>query len=271
MEQQFTQLFESAHWISYVSLPLIAALIGWATNWLAIKMTFYPVKYQGVGPFFGWQGVIPRKAEKMAAVVVDRTITRFGNMDDVFKKLQPEKITAQIISQIEPRIEEYIDEIMYERQAVLWDNLPISIKNKVYQWAHSQIPRRIEGLVAEFGTELNSLIDVKELFVEELKKNPELMVRIFQEVGGKEFSFIVKSGLLFGFLFGCMQVPLWLHFGEFWVLPLFGFVVGFATNWLALNVIFRPLLKASGMGAKSISRWNPFNGEPPPLLANRRR
>ncbi|MBT8315988.1 MAG: DNA polymerase IV [Lutibacter sp.] len=31
----------------------------------------------------------------------------------------------------------------------------------------------------------------------------------------------------------------------------------------------RAVIRASGMGAKSISRWNPFNGEPPPLLANR--
>ncbi|MEO9534392.1 MAG: DNA polymerase IV [Crocinitomicaceae bacterium] len=33
----------------------------------------------------------------------------------------------------------------------------------------------------------------------------------------------------------------------------------------------RSIMRAAGMGAKSISRWNPFNGEPPPLLANRRR
>jgi len=33
----------------------------------------------------------------------------------------------------------------------------------------------------------------------------------------------------------------------------------------------RAVMRASGMGAKSISRWNPFNGEPPPLLANRRK
>lgn len=32
----------------------------------------------------------------------------------------------------------------------------------------------------------------------------------------------------------------------------------------------RAVMRASGMTAKSISRWNPFNGEPPPLLANRR-
>lgn len=32
----------------------------------------------------------------------------------------------------------------------------------------------------------------------------------------------------------------------------------------------RAVMRAKGMDAKSISRWNPFNGEPPPLLANRR-
>ncbi|MFH6767553.1 DNA polymerase IV [Gaetbulibacter aquiaggeris] len=32
----------------------------------------------------------------------------------------------------------------------------------------------------------------------------------------------------------------------------------------------RAIVIAAGMEAKSISRWNPFNGEPPPLLANRR-
>jgi DNA polymerase-4 len=32
----------------------------------------------------------------------------------------------------------------------------------------------------------------------------------------------------------------------------------------------RSVIAAAGMEAKSISRWNPFNGEPPPLLANRR-
>jgi DNA polymerase-4 len=32
----------------------------------------------------------------------------------------------------------------------------------------------------------------------------------------------------------------------------------------------RAIVIAAGMEAKSISRWNPFSGEPPPLLANRR-
>jgi len=33
----------------------------------------------------------------------------------------------------------------------------------------------------------------------------------------------------------------------------------------------RAVINAAGIEAKTISRWNPFTGEPPPLLANRRR
>ena len=32
----------------------------------------------------------------------------------------------------------------------------------------------------------------------------------------------------------------------------------------------RSVMKAIGLEARTIGRWNPFNGEPPPLLANRR-
>jgi DNA polymerase-4 len=32
----------------------------------------------------------------------------------------------------------------------------------------------------------------------------------------------------------------------------------------------RAVVSAAGMAAKSIGRWNPFNGDAPPLLANRR-
>lgn len=33
----------------------------------------------------------------------------------------------------------------------------------------------------------------------------------------------------------------------------------------------RAVMCAAGMEAKTISGWNPFTGEPPPLLANRHR
>ena len=69
----------------------------------------------------------------------------------------------------------------------------------------------------------------------------ELLNRLFLEAGKVEFKFIIRSGLYFGFLFGLIQLAVWIFYKEWWVLPLFGVIVGYATNWFALNIIFRPL------------------------------
>lgn len=64
---------------SYVLLPFIAAAVGWMTNWIAIKMAFYPLKYIGRFPF-GWQGVVPTNTRKFATGIVDTTIGRIGGL-----------------------------------------------------------------------------------------------------------------------------------------------------------------------------------------------
>eukprot|EP00971_Amphidinium_carterae_P152066 3014015-Amphidinium_carterae.1 len=54
------------------SIPIVAMLFTWFHIWLAIQMMFRPVEFLGLwqhgssGIGVGWQGVIPRKAEKMA-------------------------------------------------------------------------------------------------------------------------------------------------------------------------------------------------------------
>ena len=40
---------------------------------------------------------------------------------------------------------------------------------------------------------------------------------------------------------GLIQLAVWIFYKEWWVLPAFGIFVGYATNWLAINMIFRPL------------------------------
>jgi len=42
------------HWPLYVSIPVVAALIGYGTKLVAIRMMFQPVEFLGIKPFFGW-------------------------------------------------------------------------------------------------------------------------------------------------------------------------------------------------------------------------
>ncbi|MDS1310492.1 DUF445 domain-containing protein [Marinobacter xiaoshiensis] len=225
---------------AFISVPIMAALVGWFTNWLAIQMSFYPVQFVGLG-VIGWQGVIPRKAEKMAHICIDRTLRQFGDLNAVYQKLEPQKIVEQVLSQVTPRLDEYIDEMMYEIQPVLWDNLPMFLRRRIYQWAREQLPARIEDLVEDFGDDLDELVDLKALLSRELKQHPDLMNRIFKQAGAVELRSVINRGAIIGGILGCVLAPLWSRYPEPWLLPVGGFVIGFVTNWLAINLIFSPL------------------------------
>jgi uncharacterized membrane protein YheB (UPF0754 family) len=218
----------------------MAAVVGWLTNWLAIQMSFYPIQFRGFGST-GWQGVIPRKAEKMAHICIDRTLQQFGDLNAVYRKLEPEKIVEQVVSQVGPRMDEYIDEVMYDLQPVLWDNLPQFVRHRIYRWGREQLPKRIESLVEDFGDDLNDLVDLKALLSRELATHPDLMNRIFQQAGSAELKSVISRGAIVGGLLGAILAPIWAYYPEPWLLPVGGFVVGFLTNWIAINLIFSPL------------------------------
>ncbi len=225
----------------YASIPVIAALIGWSTNWLAIKLTFYPLEFTGLKPIFGWQGIIPSKAEKMAVISVDSTISKIGTVPEVIAQIDPALLAEHIVDTVLPRIEDYVDDIMLQEHPTLWENLPSSMKNMVYTRVRKSAPKLIDNLVEDISGQVEDLLDIKDMVTRQLVADKHLLNRIFLECGNAEFRFIINSGLGFGLLFGLIQMLLWILFPNQWVLPACGFLVGWATNWIALNVIFRPL------------------------------
>jgi len=233
-------LSSAALW-QYLSIPVVAAFIGWSTNWLAIKMTFYPLNFVGIPPYLGWQGIIPSKAEKMARISVDATIAKIGTVQEVFENIDPKVLANYIVQSVEPRVEEYVDEMMAQEHRTLWENLPQSIKNMVYERVRKNIPVLVDNLVVDISRNIEDLLDIKAMVTGQLVQDKQLLNRIFLECGEQEFKFIVNSGLYFGFLFGLIQMAIWLFYQSNWILPIAGLIVGYATNWIALNMIFRPL------------------------------
>ena len=78
-----------AQWWLYLSMPLIAAVIGYVTKIVAVRMMFQPLEFVGIKPYLGWQGVIPRKAEKMASIAVDVITSRLITVEEIFARLDP--------------------------------------------------------------------------------------------------------------------------------------------------------------------------------------
>jgi uncharacterized membrane protein YheB (UPF0754 family) len=67
------------------------------------------------------------------------------------------------------------------------------------------------------------------------------LARVAQEVCAQELRFVELYGGVFGFLVGVIQAFSYSVFQDWRLMPIVGGVVGLATNWLAIQMIFRPV------------------------------
>ena len=232
---------ETVEILKYLSIPIVAGFVGWFTNWVAVKAMFYPLEFLGIPPFIGWQGIVPSKARKMAGISVDTSLATIGSVSEVMQEIDMSLLSQHALKVVEPDIELHVEEAMLEEKPVLWDNMPQAMKNQIYARLREELPGIIDNIMNEIEERVETLLDLRGMIQNHLTENKELLVRIFLEVGAKEFRFIVNSGFYFGALFGVVQMIVWYLYPQWWVLPLFGLLVGFATNVIALKIIFSPL------------------------------
>ncbi|PCJ40788.1 MAG: hypothetical protein COA99_09235 [Moraxellaceae bacterium] len=236
------QFLSHPDFYKYLSIPITAAFVGWGTNWLAIKLMFYPIEFVGFKSLkIGWQGVVPAKAEKMAKIVVEKGVTALASLSEVYGQLDQNNLKMLFGLIMNAKLDGFIDNLMEEEYGEAWGKLSSEEQGKIKSTVREQLPVLIDQMVDDVGGSIEELIDLEEMVCIQLVQDRELLNRMFLEAGKSEFKFIVNSGIYFGTLFGIVQMIVWSIFPEWWVLPLFGLLVGYATNAIALNVIFRPV------------------------------
>ncbi|GBF50413.1 hypothetical protein LPTSP4_19380 [Leptospira ryugenii] len=224
------------------SMPFTYALIGYITNWLAIKMTFYPIRFYGYPPFFGWQGIIPRKANKIGSKFVEVITEKLLDVQQVTKRIDETIIETNLLASLEPVLQSTAKEIANGIEPQLWEKIPESFRKEIILKIKTESGNIIKKIIREIQTDLHSKLDIKKLVYDKMTgENTNLIVEMFQTVGGPEFKFIERSGLYFGFLIGLFQLFFWFQYPLPWSLPLQGVLVGYITNFLAIQMIFRPL------------------------------
>ncbi|MER6992157.1 DUF445 domain-containing protein [Saccharopolyspora hirsuta] len=228
------------HWPLYLSIPLVAALIGYVTKVIAIRMMFAPVEFRGIKPFLGWQGIVPKHAAKMAGVACDTLTQQLIKPQEVLDRLDPERIVAEVEEPLRQTIEEIVREVASAYQPGLWESLPRSVQRAVISRVQADAPRLLTEVLAEIKSDVDNVFDLKDMVVTSLVRDKELLNRIFLEAGGKEFQFIRRSGAVFGALIGVVQMSAWVVFKVPLIMPLFGLFTGWFTDWLALKMIFHP-------------------------------
>lgn len=229
-----------AQWWLYLSMPLIAAVIGYVTKIAAVRMMFQPLEFVGIKPYLGWQGVIPRKAEKMAGIAVDVISTKLITVEEIFQRLDPQEIANQIEKPMLEAVEQITREVLSQYQPGLWELLPNFARERLIKRVQAEAPQVVAQVMAELRSNIGQVFDLKHMVISALLRDKQLLNRVFAEVGRKEFRFFGHSGLVFGFIIGVVQMIVWLFYQSPWILPAFGLFIGFASDWLALQMLFHP-------------------------------
>jgi hypothetical protein len=260
-------------WLHILTIPVFTGVIGWLINWSGLWMLFAPERFHGIHVpglkalarglprkvqeipgllegGLGWQGIVPARAAKMGSIAVDKVIAKVGTPKDFYQQLEPEKIAEHIVTVVEPDLPQLIDEIMRREHPRLWRDLPSWGRQAVVTRVEAQLPRVVRNITDEIGEHIDQLLDPKIMVIEHFRQNPGLVVSIFREVGRRELRLMVTFGFVFGFLLGIPVAVVDHWFGQWWLLPVLGIVVGWLTNKLGMWLIFEPLEPRRILGIK---------------------
>lgn len=236
------------NWWLYLMMPFIAAFIGYGTKIVAIRMMFEPIEFMGVRPFLGWQGIVPRKAAVMASIACDTMTTKLIRPEDIFNKLDSDRIAQEIERPLLAAIEDITREVAAHYSPGLWEAAPESVKSLIIRRIQDEAPHIVDRIMQDIKSNLDTVFDLKDMVVSSLLRDKALLNRIFLEAGSGEFRFIRNSGAIFGFAIGCVQAVVWALTHSPWVMPLFGLFTGWFTDWLALQMVFNPKYPTQYLG-----------------------
>ncbi|MBS9534793.1 DUF445 domain-containing protein [Mycobacterium sp. M1] len=227
------------NWFIYLSMPLIAAFVGYITKLVVLQMLYRPLGFIGVGPI-GWQGVVPRRAGKTAAMTIQTLTDKLLRPEDILAKVDAAQAVRDLQEPLSRTLDTMARELSEQIRPGVWDALPNVGRQAVLSRLQAAVPGIIDNLLTEMRQDLPRFIDLQYLAVTTLVKNKAQLNKLVMGMGDAAMKFIRRSGIYLGFGIGIVQMVAWGLFHNPWIMPGFGFVTGFASDWLALNLIFVP-------------------------------
>ncbi|MGB0954786.1 MAG: DUF445 domain-containing protein [Panacagrimonas sp.] len=227
------------NWWLYLLMPTIAAAIGYVTKLVAIEMMFRPLNYVGIRPF-GWQGVVPAQAKKMAQTACATLTSDLIKPEEMFSRLDPVKLAAAIQEPMLEMIDELVREVAAAYEPGLWESLPEIVRKQMIKRVQAAAPEIIAEMMQDMQRNLDKIFDFEAMVISAMSDDPEQLNRMFLTAGAKEMAFIRNSGIYFGFGIGVIQAVVWALTHNPWVIPIFGGLTGWLSDWLALKMIFEP-------------------------------
>lgn len=188
-------------------LPIIAALTGWVTNWIAVKMLFHPKEPMNLG-LFKIQGIFPKRQKVMAEKLGNIVANELFSIDDVVEKMKTADNT-EVLGFVEGKIDEFITVKLPSSMPMLAMFLNDDIKSKIKNTLLSEIADVIPGVIETYANKLKNEVDVKAIVYEKVVNfSSDKLEEILYSIMKKEFKFIELLGGVLGFIIGLIQVAL---------------------------------------------------------------
>lgn len=188
-------------------VPFISALIGWVTNYLAIKMLFHPRNERNFF-LFKIQGIFPKRknllAQQLGAVVSNKLFS----IQSLKEEIASDEARVEISRTIEMEVEKYIRSKLKEKAPLLSrlvnENMISQVINRIHQEMEALIPK----MMSHLEDRLDSL-DIEEMVYQKVSHfSNERIEDLLMGVIRKELKFIEFAGAALGFAIGLIQVGL---------------------------------------------------------------
>jgi uncharacterized membrane protein YheB (UPF0754 family) len=227
--------------ILFATVPAVTGLIGWITNLTAVKMIFYPANFLGVGPL-GWQGILYKQGHKFATGTADMVSENLITSEELASRFDAKDLEEIIAKHMDPEIPATCEEIADEiAGSGTWEKLPQHVQQMIVSQVKLQSRAISKDVFESVQAQSTEMLDIHGIVYKQLSgKNVERLARLTKRIAKTEFKFIEVYGGVFGLLIGTVQAGLWSLMKMWWLMPIIGVIVGLVTNWLAIQMIFRP-------------------------------
>ncbi|MDX1871851.1 DUF445 domain-containing protein [Mycolicibacterium sp. 120266] len=243
----------SVNWLIYLSMPFVAAFVGWSTKIVALEMLYRPQEFKGIGPF-GWQGIVPRRAGKVGSKTIELLTQNLLKPEELLQKVDAKEAVEALREPLTEAVDEISRDLAEQIRPGLWDSLPEAARVAIKSRIHAETPRVVESLLREMQSDLPRFVDVQFLAITTLVRNKDKLNKLMRGLGDNAMAFVRRSGIYFGLAIGVVQMVAWALFQNPWIMPAFGFGVGFISDYIALNMLFRPIHPIKFLG------FIPFQG-----------
>ena len=190
------------------TLPLIGALIGWFTNYIAIKMLFHPRDEVRIF-FIPIQGVFPKRQKDFARKLGQIVSEELLSVHDITKHLKEKATSEAILQHIAKRLEEGITSRLPRVFPMLAMLVTGDMTAKIKKVLMEQIAGLNEELIEKLSGELEDELDMHRIVEEKVSAfSSDKLEEIVFAIMRKEFKFVELVGAVLGFLIGVAQVLL---------------------------------------------------------------